>query len=510
MKDERLKVGRVMCVALAIVTAACTSVEPLATTAGDAVAPGTPTASGGNAAPAAGAAVAQPGGTGGTTGGAAGATTGAAAGATDPAGSTGSVGEPADLSGCSLGHPIRIGAAFSSDLATGLAIVGQPDAAASAGNYAQTLQTIYRDVAQAVTDAGGIGGCPVEPVFFDFSSLSTDGFDGQSQRECAYFTEDQPVFAVYSGALETNVVVECLAEQGVVSFFSGAEWAPIQRDFDDYRGYLYQPWAINTDRWGAFIDVWDQAGFFGDGAARVGILIADDGTGNGQRLAYDIWQPRLEALGIEVASTFEYNWIRSYATVADASTALSAAVLKFKADGVTHVLATPDGSAMGIFMTSQAESQGFRPAYGTTTDSGGPPLTAPDGQTQNWMTIAWDDFILQQSSTRGAPTDGNPSNAAQAQCDAIAAAVQPGVNGARRWCDTLFFLQAALRGAPELTPDALLAGAEALAGSYQVVAGYGGSTFGPRRYDGASQVRAARYDAAAGAFSYVTPVLEVP
>lgn len=504
---ERRRLGRslrprfVAAAALLVVTAACTTVEPVATTMRS-------SGPGAVAAPRAGTG-ADPGGPG-------------ADGSTGPEETGGGAGGPAvtnvddpgggggfDLSGCPLGRPLKLGVSYSSDLAAGLAVVGQPEAAATAVNYTDTLEATYRAIAESVNAEGGIGGCSVELVFFDFSSLAADGFDGQSQRECAYFAEDQRVFTAFSNALETNVLVECLAQNDVVSFYGGAEYAPTQRDFDRYRGHLYQPWAINTDRWASFIDIWNDAGFFGVGA-RVGILIADDGTGNGQRLAYDVWQPRLEQLGIEVASTFEYSWIRSYATVADASTALSAAVLKFKADGVTHVLPTPDGSAMSIFMTSQAESQDYRPAYGTTTASGGPPLTSPDGQTHNWMTIAWDDAILLQSPTQGPPTDGNPPNAAQAACDAVAATVVPGYNAARRWCDTLYFLRDALRGATEITSAALLAGAEALGSGYQVAAGFGGSSFGPGRYDGAAQVRAARYDPDAGSFHYVTPVVAVP
>lgn len=429
----------------------------------------------------------------------------AAAGA---GGGTAGAGGP-DFSGCPLGGPLRLGASYSSDLAAGLAAVGQPEAAATAGQYGEQLQAAYGAIVEDVNGRGGIAGCQVELAYFDFSSLASDGFDGQSQKECAYFAEDAKVFAAFSSALETETLVECLADRGVVSLFNGAEYAPIQRDFDRYRGYLYQPWGLNTDRWGRLIDIWDQVGFFGDGA-KVGILVADDGTGNGQKLAYEIWRPKLEALGIDV-SVFEYKWIRSYSSVSDASTAMSAAVLKFKAEGVTHVLPTPDGAAMGIFMTAIAESQDYRPAYGTTSFSGGSPVTASDSQARNWVAIAWDVLTFRTSTTEPAAVEGQyEPNPRRTHCDEVVARIQAGAHSFHKFCDAIDFLSAALEGSAEVSPAALLAGAEALGSSMPTASGQGPNRWGPDRYDSAASVRVGRWNVDAGQYELIGPVSEVP
>lgn len=414
---------------------------------------------------------------------------------------TGEGGGP-DFSGCPLGGPLRLGVSYSSDLAAGLAAVGQPDAAATAGSYTEQLEAIYGAIVDARNARGGVAGCQIELAYFDFSSLASDGFDGQSQKECAYFAEDAKVFAAYSAALETETVVECLAKRGVVSLFNGAEYAPIQRDFNRYRGLLYQPWQINTDRWGQFIDIWDKVGFFGKGA-KVGILVADDGTGNGQKLAYDIWRPKLAALGIEV-SVFEYKWIRSYASVSDASTALSAAVLKFKSEGVTHVLPTPDGAAMSIFFTGIADGQDYRPAYGTTTFSGGTPVFANDSQSSNWVTIAFDRTTLRHSATEVSPAEAQyPDNDARARCDEAVATVQEGAHLFYRFCDAIDFLEGSLRDSSEVSTAAMLAGAEGLGSGLLTASGVGPPLWGPGRYDAVAHVSAGKWNVGAGAFDLV-------
>lgn len=417
-------------------------------------------------------------------------------------------GGEADFSGCPLGGPLRLGVSYSSDLAAGLAAVGQPDAAADAGSYTERQEAAYGAIVDAHNARGGVAGCQVELFYFDFSSLASDGFDGQSQKECAYFAEDAKVFAAYSAALETETVVECLAERGVVSLFNGAEYAPIQRDFDRYRGFLYQPWQINTDRWGQFVDLWDQVDFFGNDA-KVGILVADDGTGNGQRLAYEIWRPKLEALGIDV-SVFEYKWIRSYSSVSDASTALSAAVLKFKSEGVTHVLPTPDGAAMSIFFTGIADGQDYRPAYGTTTFSGGTPVTASDSQSSNWVTIAFDTMTFRTSTTEASPAEASyPANSSRARCDEAVATVQEGAHLFYRFCDAIDFLEASLRESPEVSPAALLGGAEGLGSGLLTASGVGPPLWGPDRYDAVAHVSMAKWNVDAGRFDLLLPPVGV-
>lgn len=501
-----------------LVTAACTTVER---TNQVSAGPGTGAPIAGSALDASGDGSAS----GADTGSAVGTGPGASSGPSAPGtprrgGQTGAAADPAATDAdaqaegaaqpCPQDVPIKIGVSYSSDLAAGLAAVGQPDAAAQYGNYSEQVERIYQIPVDHLNQNGGIAGCEVQLVFFDFSSLASDGFDGQSQKECAHFAEDERVFAAVSAALETSVVVECQASHGVVSFFGGAEYAPVQRDFDRYRGYLYQPTQINPSRWGVFIDQFADGGFLAKGD-KVGLLIADDGTGNAQHLANDVWAPKLEALGIDVVP-FEYNWIRSFATVSDTSTAFSAAVLEFKTKGVTHVMSTPDGGSMSFFFTPQAESQNFRPAYRTAPNAGGTPNIAPEDQRADWVSVQSsflgvslnypDDMNDEQQAT-------NPPNESRQRCDAIYEGKIDGPNIAQGWCDTLWFLRDSLAGASEITPAMLLSGAEQLGTGLQLGAGFGASSFGPGRYDGNTQVRLAKYDPSQEDYVYVSPVLNV-
>jgi hypothetical protein len=431
-------------------------------------------------------------------------------------GEIGTVGGPGlRLGSSACTKTVKIGVSYSSDLATGLAIVGNPTAAQQAGNFVQQVQALNQREADFVNAHGGLAGCRIVLVYHDFKALGSDGFSGESQTECADFAEDQHVFAVITGtggALENRTLLTCLAQHQVVLVDGAgtAEYTPSQQDFMQYRGYLYQPSNITPDRWAPFIDGLNSAGYFPKGA-KVGILLADDGTGDNERLVNDLWKPRLAALGIK-PTVFTFSQIEGYSDVSSVTGQFSSAVLQFKAAHIDHVMTTPDGGDSTIFFTQVASSQHYHPRYALNTiNSLATWPTEPSDQRPNALGVSFSiaDLGAAPDPKQMASNHANPSRTA---CEARFAGKTGSapLNVAYAVCDDYELLQTALAGAAAVTPAALLGGVERLGTTFPLSNGYDNAGFGLARYNGGRAIRIMVWDEPSQTWHYVSPPSPVP
>lgn len=437
------------------------------------------------------------------------ATTSPAAGRTAAGGTTGgqkgaSAAGPAAVGGNKIcSGTVKFGISYGADTgpavaaASGRAITSQTPAGLQAG---------FQHGIDWVNAHGGWGGCKVEPVFYGFR-YSSD-FDQQSQEECTTFTHDNHVFvALNSFTDETQTYMQCMADQKAPMIWGGNLVQPYGATFKRYRGYLYQPWAISFDRWGAFIDELNSVGYFHPGA-KVGILIADNGTGDNAHLANDIWTPKLRALNIPV-STFTFTQIRALSDISSVSTQMASAVLKFRQENVDHVLFTPSAIIGTLEFGHQADSQRYYPYYATNSLEG--PGLLSDQQKAKTTHVGW--LPLLDDNPPSGPAD-NPPNAARQQCYDIYKTAPQGdtvpTYDTVLFCDTLFFVQQALSKAPAMTAAGLLAGVESLGTSYTTASGIGPAQLRPGRYDGNTLIRSMRWDPNDKIFKYVSPPRPVP
>jgi hypothetical protein len=345
-------------------------------------------------------------------------------------------------------------------------------------------------------------------VYYDFQALSSSGFSGQSETECTSFAQDQHAFAVIPNTNENQTAITCLAQNHVVDLYNIATYLPTPQDFSAYRGYLYQPAAISPYRFGSFIHLLAQYGYFGSGA-KVGILLADDGSGNNEYLVNKLWKPALQAMGITPV-VFTFKQIESYTDVTTTSEQFASAVLQFKGAGVNRVMFTPDGADGEFFFTNAAQSQNYQPRYALTTDNA--PLAwgviPPAGQRAGAMNVS---FKLSDVG-RGNPPQMAP-NDTRAKCNAILSGHTGNdpITAFYFICDDFLFLQNALAGASTVSPQTLLAGVERLGNSYSLADSYTNAGFGPPdHYDGGASVRVMGWDVAANAWQYVSPPEAVP
>jgi hypothetical protein len=208
---------------------------------------------------------------------------------------------------------------------------------------------------------GGLFGRTVHGVYYDVKT--SDNRETAAQAVCTYFTQDHPVIALIDGAVQndTDSFRACMAKAQTLVLGGGAQ--PFDDDvFQHLQGWYYQlPYASWSDLTPALVSHLKAAGWFtswnaatgtaGTAPVKVGLLALDTPV---LRRITTALQHELTRAGEPGSETF------FYATNAD----IQAAVLRFRADGVTHVISTDQ--FLFTFMEN-AESQRYRPRYGIST-----------------------------------------------------------------------------------------------------------------------------------------------
>lgn len=412
---------------------------------------------------------------------------------------------PGGASACA--RPVTIGLSYSTDNAALLAAAGNPALATQVAANQQQIEALDQRMANYVNAHGGLAGCQVQLTYHDFMSTAADGWSGESQTECADFAQDKHVFAVIPQTEETKTMITCLAQTHTVEVDFGAEYWPVSMDFTKYRGYLYAPDYVNPFRTGSFVDLWASAGYFGR-APKVGILLANDGTGNDQYVVNSLWKPRLAAMGI-TPTVFTFQKVQSYSEVGSTGSQFESAVLQFKAAGIDHVIMAPDADDAGILFTEEANNQNYSPRYAMSTLNSSMPGwgTSPAKERPGAVGVSYLATDLGIAGNTSPQLGSNPPSANRATCDRIYSGHTGSspVTVAYRLCDDFFFLQDALRGANGVTAQNLLAGAERLGNSLSLADGYGNAVLGSGRYDGGSALRVMAWDEASLEWKYVGP-----
>ncbi len=370
------------------------------------------------------------------------------------------------------------------------------------GNRADHDVSDPKAQAQAILDYvnahGGIAGRSVKPVFYDSKDLSN--FDAQDQAACSAFTQDQKVFAVASVGIGGSVLRSCLAKANtplVRDFYGGLVG---QSDVDAVDGFFYQPDAMTAERLaGAWVDDLDEAGYF-DKGSKVAVVLpdhpADDAVLGG------VLTQRLEAHGLKVTDTQKLvvDKVEDYAK---AGADLASAVLRFKSEGVDHVMFFDTAGFAPFAFGSAADGQGFHPRYALTTLEFPSAIASevPPTQLKGAIATGWAPTFDVATPQDPAPTPSRTACQAIFDAAGIKLIGRQDVSQALRWCDQLLFLQAALKGVSSPSPKTLLSGVEHLGRGFQA-AGTFSTAFSSGQRDGVAAVQAATFDEGCTCFSY--------
>ena len=384
--------------------------------------------------------------------------------------------------------PIRIGLHLSANLQAAYTALG---ASGAEGDLTAPVTAVV----DYINAHGGMAGRKVQPIFHESDPLK-GSFDAEGQATCDDFASDQHVFAVVSGAvLPTLVLPDCLAKKHVplVWNYQILIDEPLWRQ---WRPYLYQPFSVNADRMGFYVDQLVANHFFETGA-RVAIIRYD--LDQHARFAKNVLRPRLSANHINVVDEVALSRPDSAGAAADVGAQIGSAILRLRAENVSHIVFVPTGGAVPFLFMSQAQGAGFRPRY--AMNSLDIPYfvadQAPAGQLSRSLAIGWSP----QSDVHRA--DEPPPNALTALCYKITNSP-----GAMRYCDGLFFLKAALDRAGRVDAASLQASVESMGSTFEPSFSLA-DTFAPGRHDGASAVRLDAFDDGCACFKYAGPITPI-
>lgn len=352
---------------------------------------------------------------------------------------------------------IFIGVAYDSTLSQELGGAGV--GSASVGDQHAQIEAIVAEL----NAHGGIAGRHVVPVFYDTKGMSSNNDPSTlAQSACAFWTQDNHVFAAmtYVVQMDNPALYGCLAAHHVVFVPLAGE---SQDTFTRYSPYLWSPpgttpeavaplWASRLKALGWFTG-WDpNVGGAGTGKPVIGLLYGN-GLRNNEpsmdRSFVTAVTKALKAQGFSIADSFP---------VSNNQADLASAVLRFRNNGVTHVI----GDYSVVNFTTAAESQHYRPRYALSSFNGGVAmkLFATPGQMHGMVGIGW-------TPAGDVESDRDPGTPAEAACRTTMQKHGQSTSVRLAWfamtwaCDTFSFLARAIPAAG-LVPENLPAGAASL------------------------------------------------
>ncbi len=384
------------------------------------------------------------------------------------AGTTGAAGSPGSTA--AQPKPGETGRGFDAKtLTVGVVIITGTDSAAKAfgvsGGSTGDPQAQYDAVTAHINASGGIAGRTLKLLYHSVDLLTAVNNPDQAVAQvCAAFTEDNKVFAVLQ-PLPTAQQRDCLAKADTPMIEAGTSLIG-QPEYDKYPNLLFGPGRMNTDRLisllfssldaRSFFTGWDTlAGGPGKAPVKLGLLYPETPD---TKYMVALERRELAARGMRFDDEISYP--------ANLNAGLSAtqnAILKFKADGITHVFGA------SVFFLQGAEQQQYRPRYVIAPGVGQLyAANSPAAQMAGSMTVGWQPpHDVNQSED---PGDVSP---AETRCKKIMAA--SGQSYAAREalasmvgiCDVEFFLRDALAGKRAISNAVLRSGADALGSGWQ-------------------------------------------
>jgi len=353
-------------------------------------------------------------------------------------------------------------------------------------------------VIKYLNEHGGLAGRKIVPVFHDFDiAAASTNLASEYQSACAAWTQDERVYAMVTpiGTVD-NSLYDCLSKAGVVTVSAGD--SKDASFFGQYGDWFYEPTDMNLRRiLSNNVDGLAAAGFFG-AHPKIGVVLTD--TPNDQAAVNRGLKPALARHGLVLADTFAAPIDSS------AQAAYSNAVLRFKADGITHILFT--SAASPIQFMADASSQQYYPRYGLQSKNSPSTLQGVSSARaqRGAMGIGWQPM----NDVDGAHDPGTIS-ARQALC--LKLLKDAGQDTSTRatsvlglwYCDNLFFLHDAMLHASSFDVRGLRQGAESLT-SFEAASTFR-STFAPSRlHDGASAYRLFAFKDDCSCYQYVSPL----
>jgi hypothetical protein len=407
---------------------------------------------------------------------------------------------------------IHLGMAYSDD-------TGQANEALGISGITQgDPRRNYEALMAWVNARGGLAGREVVPVWHQYRSASGEGWNAQDQAACSTFTQDNEVFVSLSAGIGPDgTFLGCMENAGIAILDNVPSNGRADSDdtFSRFPRYSSLLWLSNDK----IAQIWPgglkAGGYFEPSGAlaevKVGVVTYDSDPF--RKPVERSLRPAMRAAGHEIAQEVYIRPPANNADVGQMSAELASAVLRFRQEGIGHVMIFDASSALitFLFMTA-AENQGYRPRYGMNSANGGQLIAdqAPAGQMKDAISVGWNPNF---DVPAGDFTAWTP---ARALCDGIFK--EAGITFDNTNAQTVGYLQCdQIRGlvaavdASEgpLTNDSVVQGVQRL-GSSLDSATMGPTRFAPDRRYGIARYRLAEFDDACSCFAYTSDWRGVP
>ena len=433
---------------------------------------------------------------------------GAAAASTSSSGIT-VVGPGVDAKTINIGIPYTVNSG-AANAAIGAGKISQ-------GDGRQQGQILADDI----NAHGGIAGRKLNLIFHQFDSTSTATADAQEQQECDDYTKDHKVFAVFEGSGVRDLTRTCIEGAGSLLVDNPLTTSD-QSVFDRYKHYV-EIEGFRLDRMAA---VWPtelaaqgwlngrdpNTGADSPLKAKIGIVTYDYPTFS--NTVDKVLVPKLASMGYKVDpnDVRKVTWLQSNADAGSLAAGLSAAVLRFRQDNVTHVMIMDERGVMTLLFVEQAQSQQYFPRYGWNSQNGPQALkdgaNFPSQQMVGTVGMGWSpglDIPAGQDTT-----DGPYSNDRRKQCNAlykskgVTFADHNAEAGALDDCTTFWFFRDVMNSIKgTVSRDSFMSTVDQLGSSFQSAGGFGLS-FGPKQHDGIAVIKHFGYDAKCDCMQYTS------
>ncbi len=384
--------------------------------------------------------------------------------------------------------------------------------------------------AKAVVDDinahGGVAGRTLVPVWHALNAASSDTYSDMDQQACATYTQDNHVFAAMDKGLTDNFLA-CMENAGAMNFNSGTILYPDQGVLQQFP-YYFEAGTLTTDRLFqqlprslatmGYYSGWDANLGQASPAAttKIGVLTYDKPEWNRplNRLLAGL---NAQGHPVDPGDVIKVAWPNSTSDEQGVVSAVGNAELKFRQDGVNHVILLDANGILLIFFSRAAQGQQYHPRYGLESGSG--TQTVESGgdvdasQLNGAVGFGWSPDI-----------DLTPSNAAKYEPPRMKAcldmidkrtgqslASQPNAAGiAIGYCDTLYLLKWGVEHAgPSITRNTVTAALQNTGLNYPSV-GFLQEYYGPSRHDGVQVGWNFKWDNSCTCTKYVGNSFQIP
>lgn len=359
---------------------------------------------------------------------------------------------------------------------------------------------------------GGLGGRTIKPVFFGQSNTSGGTTASSEAAACATFTQDNHVAAALSSFEFTSNFLTCMEKKGIPTFYSleTVNDTPMLQA----NPLHFEASNLALDRQGTELAAsLARTKYFASTPPAVNGIITYDVPEYVR--AAKVLEEALKAQGQTVKITAKIRFADRTSDTSNTAAAISNAELRMASAGVNHVMIFDLNGLLSLLFMTNAESQGYRPRYGLTSQSSGSHLAdllgaSANGQLKNATGIGWIPVLDLSKSEY----PGGKGPVARETCRRIMlkggqsqGLSSPGAElVALGQCDDIFMLQKAFRNVTGAVSGSVIQKAIEGLGTGFATAQSFSTRFGPGRHDGVSSARDMAYVVGCKCFRYTSGI----